>query len=490
MEPNKNRLSWFQNHKTTFLKKALSLALVVALMATLSLGSAFASGQHKEAEPQLPLAEQITFFNPTVETNSDVASPRYFSSLAGSYEQNTLEVDAVTRFAGGTITLENCASDGVFLGLFFMIEYDSFIHYDVFNNARFVSPEWYVLEHLRPEINLFISGVSAVNNPNVSKNNMMVETDMYLVNEKTIRVMARLPLPATDGKGASARIEVSNIPYFTEEQGSALHHDAKVVEYNLALDSIISSENILVAEPGVYGQDAKDAAEVEVIRLIASPSGAVISVAGNAKEGSRVNRGKLEYYMITDDFGNHIQAVPLDLQGETTREIDELSPAGNSVVSYVSCFDSATYQLIGIDPETTALSFTPLAGNEEERGVYELRTLEQIAVGDEIDTNPLGGFTVQQYYTSGNHATLILAPVGCQPFGVAPLFMPVEDDVSISKQGLSNVIINPTTGHLELTWDYYNSNADKDAKYTYTFFPNIAVDYAAQPVKIGLKPLV
>jgi len=283
------------------------------------------------------------------------------------------------------------------------------------------------------------------------------------------------------------------IPHFTPDALSTFEFvksaESDALAFNIQVDKSAATPYTSVVEPGLYSFYNTEK-QIAVEKLVFTPAGAVITIGGNLR-GDQFDYGLGETFAITDDKGTTALVELSDYNGEPYGgpPITDDSHASEAVMRG-DFYESATYQLFGLDPNTKTVTFTPITNNTET--APDPRSVDLRQVGTRVDTSPVGGFVVTGYEQEDLRITVTLKPYGLVAANTSFVvdsseYLTLTED---RQGGVINQYIDAITGDMVITWDYYAARPSQLAKidtWGFTYNPALTLDKPAALI-LPLKP--
>ena len=410
---------------------------------------------------------RIGFFD-NAPTQSDVQNPAdtlhgNYPATAASMEAYNVSVGQTAASNGVTITLDTISMDGTTINAFFTITGDQAVK-GVLDPDDY-APEWSQLGRFAPRFNTI-----TVNGEAIAQSN---GTDFYRVSDNTLKLWKHYTLTAAP-EGETIHIAM--------KETSALNVKGEW-NFQVHLDRSSVCANTRVAPSGIY-QTATDPLRLKYLAFgpvggtIAADMGetAVQNTDGTdsvSKPG--LNPGRV--YMV-DNTGKELYATRDNTMG-------------------VNATGTHSYSVSSPDAEATAVTLTPVTYDMALGAYPEGRTVttEQMKHGARIATNPLGGFTIENYKVENSAITFQMVPYGYtgpdieslnpQDDGIITYAEEIVTDpvtgeqMVIYQSGLSSATADPQTGIITVRHDYFAATEEElnqISEWTYSYDPGYSLD--------------
>ncbi len=368
-----------------------------------------------------------------------------YPDVAVSMESYNTAVGQTAESNGVSITLDTISMDAAAMNVFFTITGDQAVK-GVLDPDDY-APEWSQLWMYAP----YFYAPTVNGEPTAVENGM----DFYRVDDNTLKLWKHYNLTAAP-QGETVTVAL--------KETRALD-----VEGSWSFTVHLDGASVRAGSRGVKAGAFETAADPLRLQYLAfGPVGGVIAADIGASEHRTENGG----YQVEHPGWDPSNLYITDDTGKVLYETAD-SARGTSSVG------TRSFNLSAPAPGAASVTLTPVLYDAAGKSAIEKRavTAEEMKNGAQIDTSPLGGYTVRNYKVEGSAITFQLVPYGwCGPYAVELI---AEDDGIISyakssvsdaatgeemvgyHSGLLSSTADPQTGIITVRHDYYAATEDE-----------------------------
>lgn len=366
--------------------------------------------------------QKVEYFDRSSMAQTPVSGPTYHGALAMDIEQYNASVGTSVTDNGKTVTLDTIAVDDNFINAFFTITYDKPIDLSASSAIDNSMPAYDKLRYVLPYFTIKVDGKDLD-----SGFTTIDELDPYMQNDHTVKMLVRHTVPT-----------ILPNEFKLSLSGEGWGDDTGVYQFEVLVDKTASATKTLAATPGAYQLNTTNGQRtLDLEKLSITPFGGIFSVKGhwNGEIGPDSNYLMPQDFYITDDKGN------------------ALNTFWNNGVSPNSPYYAV--EIINPAPDTKSITLTPIISKNSEGDNVTFKTYSTNDIGTKIETNPYGGFYLEDYIVEDKRISYVLRPYGLCHYTTD--FMPDDDNITLlqGRSGLVNQQIDRKTGILTYSIDYY-----------------------------------